>query len=238
MRKLRCWRETRVPIDSTSSITVAMEELAGLILGGGLVFVASSFVAASAKEADVDHVEANVDNAKNAFNDAYSNIANNNKKGDKLILAPAFGESYVVLQASLAKIGVSLSMYSTEQYAQIDLTSFLKGSSSFATERKIQQALIEEGLLMCPGEAFGAAEPGFFRITAPVLTKEQVSAITDKIYNVSKRFNTLLTKRSAPAVVSSEESVTSKVEEDEVSVADSVPESLTGKESSRKKRKN
>lgn len=214
-----------------------MEELAGLILGGGLVFVASSFVAATSKEVDVDDVEANVDTGKKTFNEAYASIVADNKKGDKLILAPSFGESYAALQLSLSKIGVPLTMYSTEQYAQIDLTSFLKGSSSFAVERKIQQSLIEEGLLMCPGEAFGATEPGFFRIYAPVLTKELVASITDKIYNVSKKYNTLLTKRVSSSVVSVEDAEVAK-EDDEVSVAESVPESLSGKESTRKKRKN
>jgi hypothetical protein len=102
--------------------------------------------------------------------------------------------------------------------------------------------LIDEGLVLCPGEACGLSEPGFFRINTPVLTKEQVVAITEKISNVAKTFNTA-TKRSlapsteAPAKESkaAAKEVQKDDNDDEASVAESVPESVSG--STRKRRK-
>jgi hypothetical protein len=227
----------------SETIIVEMEELAGLLVSGGLILVASSVMKADSSEAEGADAKPNAALAVESFNAAHANAVVNNKKGDKLILASSFGcptSQYTALQASLAKIGIPVTMYATESYATIDLRPLLRSSVSFVTERKLQGALVEQGLVLCPGEACGLSEPGFFRINTPVLTKDQVSAITDTISNLAKNFNTA-TKRSlasteAPSTAAKE----AQKDDDDASVAESVPDSVSGRgtESTRKRRKN
>lgn len=210
-----------------------LSELSGVLLTGGFILAASTFVAANAPEKEsTDEGDANV--ALQSFNSAYKSLVSNNKKGDKLILAPSFGGSYGALESALAKAGILLSANAKDQHAVIDLQKLMKGSASFAAERKIQAALVEEGLLLLPGEAFDCPQPGQFRITAPDLSASEIASIVDKLYRVAAKFNVTLAKRPA-AVVSSEDTPshnsTEKGDEDEESVVSTVHES------SRKKRR-
>lgn len=209
-----------------------LSELSGVLLTGGFILAASTFVAANAPEKEsTDDGDASV--ALQSFNNAYKSLASNNKKGDKLILAPSFGGSYTALESALAKAGILLSANAKDQHAIIDLQKLMKGSASFAAERKIQLALVEEGLLLLPGEALGLTQPGQFRITAPNLTSTEVASTIDKLYKVAAKFNVTLAKRPA-AVVSSEDTPShhsAEKEDDEESVVSNV------QESSRKKRR-
>lgn len=201
-----------------------LSELSGLLLTSGIVLAASTFVAAYKPEVEsLD--EGETKSAKDAFNKAYVAMVNNSKKSDKLILAPSFGGSYIELGDALAKAGIALNASVNEQHATIDLQKLMKfGSPSFAEERKIQQALVEEGLLLLPGEAFGCSSPGQFRITAAHLTTHEVISIVDKIYKVAQKLKITLTKRSIVEV--SPEDTDDK---DDESVASSVTASTRKK---------
>ena len=203
-------------------------ELSGLLLTSGIVLAASTFVASNAPEVEsID--EGNKAFARDAFNKAHQALVSSTKK-DKIFLAPSFGGSYTDLGDALKKAGISLTASVNEQSAIIDLQKLMKGSPSFSAERKIQLALVEEGILLLPGEAFGAEQPGQFRITAPHLNKDEIALVVDKLYKVAHKFNVTLSKR--PATVSVED-VNDNDDED------SVVSSVAGKpESTRKKRKN
>ena len=216
---------------------VMLSELSGFLFTSGIVLAASTFVAAGKPENEsIDEGDSNV--ALETFNKSYKNLVSNStrNKDDKIILAPSFGGSYVALESALAKAGISVTTSAKDQHATIDLQKLMKGSPSFAAERKIQAALVEEGLLMLPGEAFGSEKPGQFRITAPSLSAEDISTLVDKLYKVASVFHVTLAKRPV-AVISAEDTPknsdknVSKVDNDDESVASNVPES------SRKKRR-
>lgn len=226
---------------------IEMEQIAGLVASGSLIMVAASMMKAAADNTNADEAQPNAALAAEGFNAGYAAAS---KKSDALLLAASFGcpaSPYTALQNALAKTAFPLTMYATENYADIDLRSLLKSSTSFVAERKLQTALLEEGLVMIPGEAFGLEEPGFFRISVPKLSSDDVATIVQKLNSVSKKFNPAA-KRTAerveaapasPPVTASKVTKKAVVEEqdDAESVAESVPESLTGRESTRKRRK-
>lgn len=221
-----------------------MEQIAGLVASGSLIMVAASMMKAAADDTNADEGQPNVALAAEGFSAGYAAAS---KKSGSLLLAASFGcptSPYTDLQNALAKTAFPLTMYATENYATIDLRSMLRSSTSFVAERKLQAALLEEGLVMIPGEACGLEEPGFFRISVPKLSADEVATIVQKLNNVSKKFNpaakrTAEVSPSSPPVTASKPSKKAVVEEqDETeSVAESVPESVNGRESTRKRRK-
>mmetsp|Transcript_26505 Transcript_26505/g.44755 ORF Transcript_26505/g.44755 Transcript_26505/m.44755 type:complete len:212 (-) Transcript_26505:42-677(-) len=165
-----------------------MNELGGMILGGGLVFVASAMVTATGANSASGKPycpDPDQDAAATKFNAVHDE---SRKKNDALILCPKFSSSYAHLKAALEVIDVPLVMHKGQTYATIDLRKFINSSPSFEAERQLQRALIAEGLLMSPGEANGANVPGFFRICVPNLTDAQVSAVVFKLTKVGKTF--------------------------------------------------
>lgn len=203
---------------------------------------------AAADDTNADEALANAALAAEGFNSAYAAAAAS-KKGDSLILAPSFGcptSPYTALQSALAKTSTPLTMYATENFATIDLRALLRSNITFIAERKLQACLLEEGLVMVPGEACGLEEPGYFRICAPKLSSADVDAIVHKIAHVAKKFNPA-TKRhhadhsvepsSIVEAVHDREAIMARkhAEEEEGSVAEA---SVDGRESTRKRRKN
>jgi hypothetical protein len=232
-----------------------MEQIAGVVASGVLIAVASTMMKAAADDTNVSESAPNAGLAVESFNSSYATAASS-KKSDSVLLAASFGCStspYTALQAALSKTATPLTMYATENYATLDLRSLLRSNISFVTERKLQTALLEEGLVMIPGEACGLEEPGFFRINVPKLSADDVTTIVQKLTSVAKKFNTaskrahdrtdtdVSSSPSAPAAPAREAKSAKKGagrEDDEVSVAESVPDSVSGRESTRKRRKN
>jgi hypothetical protein len=233
-----------------------MEQIAGVVASGVLIAVASTMMKAAADDTNVSESAPNAGLAVESFNSSYATAASS-KKSDSVLLAASFGCStspYTALQAALSKTATPLTMYATENYATLDLRSLLRSNISFVTERKLQTTLLEEGLVMIPGEACGLEEPGFFRINVPKLSTDDVTTIVQKLTTVSKKFNTASKRThdrtdtdtsSSPSATAAPARETKSAkkgaaprEDDEVSVAESVPDSVSGRESTRKRRKN
>ena len=224
-----------------------MEELACVLASGGLILMASSFVN-STKDQEIDVIS-----AETRFNIAHADAIS---KNDKIILSSCFNDYsniYSGLKAHLSSMGITLITKPGEQFATINFQVWMKNNLSFEYERKIQAALLAEGLVLCPGEACGLTEPGYFRICVPTLTTEQTTTIINKLNKVSLKFDSNLKKRSLTEVETSSPVVkqskkvhenTMKIEDehdndDQISVAESTTDSIAdGTRSSRKKRKN
>jgi hypothetical protein len=121
------------------------------------------------------------------YNEAYDNIIKDAQK-DCVVLSPRFGISYNILQARLESIGVKVLLSDNAQYATIDLSFLLGKSPSFQSERLLFSELLSSGLLMSPGEAHGASNAGYFRITCPVLSDELVRIIAERLSDAIKSF--------------------------------------------------
>jgi hypothetical protein len=215
-----------------------MEQIAGVVASGVLIAVASTMMKAAADDTNVSESAPNAGLAVESFNSSYATAASSS-----VLLAASFGCStspYTALQAALSKTATPLTMYATENYATLDLRSLLRSNISFVTERKLQTTLLEEGLVMIPGEACGLEEPGFFRINVPKLSADDVTTIVQKLSSVSKKFNTASKRThdrtetdtsSSPSATAAPARETKSAkkgavprEDDEVSVAESVPE--------------
>eukprot|EP00428_Durinskia_dybowskii_P078399 CAMPEP_0170359760 /NCGR_PEP_ID=MMETSP0117_2-20130122/2923_1 /TAXON_ID=400756 /ORGANISM="Durinskia baltica, Strain CSIRO CS-38" /LENGTH=206 /DNA_ID=CAMNT_0010614037 /DNA_START=31 /DNA_END=651 /DNA_ORIENTATION=+ len=203
-------------------------ELAGLFASGALVMVASSMVKSNADDTNADENLPNSALAAESFNKSYGEVTA--KKGNILVLSSCFGctnSPYTALQTAMAKINCPVTMYATETYATVDLRRLLRSNISFVTERRLQAALLAEGLAMCPGEACGLEEPGFFRICLPYVPDAVVTEIVAKVTSVEKKFNST-DKRTATAATETTTKNSNKEGDDE--------ESDDG--STRKRRKN
>jgi hypothetical protein len=211
-----------------------MNELSGMVLGGGLVFLASAF-SSSSNGASGSSDSANQESAIQLFNNAHIDFANNNKKGDRVVLAPSY-HSYVGLQVALSKIGIRTSTNPNQEFAIVDLSPLLKNDVSFANERKIQAALVEEGILLCPGEAYGASQPGEFKVMIPTLSSTEISRVVAGVAKVAQKFNSELFKRSASSMNGNSQQVNTKGNEKETDVETESVATEEGSRSTKKKR--
>jgi hypothetical protein len=215
--------------------------LGGVILGGSVVLLASSIV----KDTNSSHLppggfdEApNHESAQQEFIKTYSTSVDQSKK-KVLVLYPCGDGTYDQLSKKLSTIGVRLTVGSNGSYAIIDLRLLLKGSNtSFVSERLLNKSLVDEGLVMCPGEAKGEKQPGFFYIAMPHLSSEQIDTIVSTIQKVQNKFDSVLQKRGVSALNESSSNTAKPVEvDDEVESEEDHPRNKAGIESSRKRRK-
>ncbi|KAJ1399664.1 hypothetical protein B484DRAFT_406238 [Ochromonadaceae sp. CCMP2298] len=173
-----------------------MSELAGMLLGGGLVLVASTFVAATGGTATSAPYapEADQEKARETFGKALVSVPVEGAVG--AVGAVEAGSKGVIVLApkvtSFAQLKKALNQHfplltsAFEAHAILDLRKLTKHSASFEAERQLQRALLAEGLVLIPGECCGAS-PGLFRLlVAP--SAEQVGEVVAKLVRVGGSF--------------------------------------------------
>lgn len=164
-----------------------MNELGGILFGGGLVLASSLVFAKNGSETLGS--EPSQPGAENYYNKIVDDVSKNGGENSLFILAPKFGgDSYAGLKKIFAKSGITMITHPSKQYATIDLTPLIAASPTFNSERALHACLVEHGIVLSPGEAHGLTEPGFFRICCPMLTTKQCNDIGAAMVKVMTTF--------------------------------------------------
>lgn len=155
-----------------------MEELAGILASGGLL------IAAGLVKKAVSDSSSELGAARVFYDQVVAEALRNDHKHKTLVLANVFESPYQTLQHALSHLSVHSEI--TEAGLKIDLNFLLKDEQSFSGERKLFQALVKEGLILCPGETRNIRTPGYFFISAPVLTEREAEIIAQRLARVIK----------------------------------------------------
>ena len=192
-------------------------EFAGAIVSGGLLLAASSYVASHSGLGKGNNTpEGNAAEAKELYDQYYNEATKKEEEDLPVILAHRFTNPYEELQTALLAKGVSSTVEG--EYLHINLQAHLL-TPTFQSERTLLKKLVQNDLLLCPGEAFGLETPGTFVITVPVPIPGDITSIVEQLMAaLSTTESTRPNKRSVDSDKKGEEE---KKSEEEVTEVDS-----------------
>ena len=178
-----------------------ISQIGGLLFGG--VVIAAS-CALSQKKGDLN--EANPLTAIETYRNDICRDFDGSSICEKIMLGPPLNDEYNKLLRYFRKSGFNC--VKDKWYMTVDLLPLLAKAADFSTERKLYNELVNLGLILVPGEIFGAVKPGQFRISFSIIPTdellEEIIARFEKLFYESgkERATTLLKlKLSKKAII-------------------------------------
>ena len=146
-------------------------QVGGLLLGGVVIAATCAIEAEGGKKCLQENSSAVVEIYRNDCRLEPEN--NNSLVGRKIVLGPPIFNEYNTLARYFRKTGFDCAK--DKWYLTIDLHPILPSKSTgFLGERKLYTELVGLGLVLVPGEVFGADRPGMFRISFSNLPTDDI----------------------------------------------------------------